>query len=94
MADPRHIRWELPDGGGVVLSTICAFCEEPPDSCTVVCPICQRTLCAEPCFHAHLVARDAADADADPLLLEAALQPDGVAEPHVLFVHAREETKS
>ncbi len=58
---PHRVRLELPDGGGVVLEPVCAFCHEDGDS--ILCPICDRLFCFEGCcFEVHLNARDSLDA--------------------------------
>jgi len=61
---PFRVRHVLPDGHGVVLGEVCALCEETLDG-GIVCEVCDRVFCAEPCYGVHLIARDAADADAD-----------------------------
>jgi uncharacterized Zn finger protein (UPF0148 family) len=71
MKQPHHVRFELPNGQGVVLAASCALCEAPVDG-GIVCPVCDRVLCAEPCYGVHLIARDAADADADEVLAKIA----------------------
>ena len=58
-----RIRWELPDGAGVVLEELCALCDTPivPGAPGTICPVCERVFCVEPCFGVHLIARDERD---------------------------------
>ncbi len=70
---PHRVRYELPDGHGVVLAEVCALCEETLDGGTV-CPVCDRVFCAESCYGVHLIARDAADVEADEVLAAQALE--------------------
>jgi hypothetical protein len=60
---PHRVRFELPNGGGVVLEIVCALCRETPSTDTICCPICDRVFCAEACFEVHLNARDALDSN-------------------------------
>ena len=54
---PHRVRLQLPDSNGVVLESVCALCHDGIDG--IVCPICSRMFCTEPCFGVHLNARDA-----------------------------------
>jgi hypothetical protein len=58
------VRFELANGGGVILENVCALCRDPmADGADLPCPICRRSFCIETCFGVHLRARDALDAD-------------------------------
>jgi hypothetical protein len=61
---PQRVRFELANGGGVLLENVCALCRDPmADGADMPCPICRRSFCIETCFGVHLRARDALDSN-------------------------------
>ena len=61
---PNRVRFELADGGGVILEAVCALCRDPiVDGDEMPCPICRRVFCINACFGVHLRARDALDSN-------------------------------
>lgn len=56
----HRVRYELANGGGVVLEELCALCQEPTSN-SILCPVCGRLFCAEACYGVHLIARDELD---------------------------------